>query len=67
MPREIRVTRKTIANYAKMLGQDSPVACALRFHDEMREDGTKVTVYRRNNGFTLKTESGSFHYDWKRP
>ena len=62
MFRETRVTRKTLANYTGMLGQDSLAACALRFHDELREDETKVCIYQRNNGFTLKTASGSFHY-----
>lgn len=48
-----RISRKTLALYAGMLGRDSTATRALRYYDLAKDCDEKPIAYIRNNGFAV--------------
>lgn len=54
MPEEPKkVTRKTLAKYAGLLGRNSPTYTCLRDYDEAVAAGRKPRIEMLNNGFRI--------------
>lgn len=61
--RDKKVSRRTLAKYAGLLGQNSLAAQTLREYDHHKLQGERVSILMRNNGFELSFRR---HATWNR-
>lgn len=57
-----KITRKTLARYAGLLGRDSLAKRALDDYDTSKAAGQKPIITMRNNGFTVQTHGVRVNY-----